>query len=70
MRAVQERLDKAPLDTPREGGAVVVWKLDRLRRGVKNLVGLVGEPHKFLLATGTRASRWWLLAKGVDQSSR
>lgn len=27
-------------------GTLVVWKLDRLGRSVKNLVGLVGELHK------------------------
>ena len=40
-RADRPGLDKAPLDTLREGDALVVWKLDRLGRGVKNLVGLV-----------------------------
>ena len=30
----------------REDDTVVVWKLDRLGRSVKNLVDLVGELHK------------------------
>ena len=30
----------------REGDTLVVWKLDRLGRSVKNLVDLVGEFHK------------------------
>ncbi|MDD4930213.1 MAG: recombinase family protein [Gallionella sp.] len=30
----------------REGDTLVVWKLDRLGRSVKNLVDLVGELHK------------------------
>ena len=30
----------------REGDTLVVWKLDRLGRSVKNLVNLVGELHK------------------------
>lgn len=34
------------LDMLREGDTLVVWKLDRLGRSVKNLVDLVGELHK------------------------
>jgi len=30
----------------REGDTLVLWKLDRLGRSVKNLVDLVGELHK------------------------
>ena len=30
----------------REGDTLVVWKLDRLGRSVKNLVDLVGKLHK------------------------
>jgi len=30
----------------REGDTLVVWKLDRLGRSVKNLVDLVGDLHK------------------------
>ena len=33
-------------ETLREGDTLVVWKLDRLGRSVKNLVDLVGELHK------------------------
>ena len=38
-------LDKA-LEMLREGDTLVVWKLDRLGRSVKNLINLVGELHK------------------------
>ena len=34
------------LEMLREGDALVVWKLDRLGRSVKQLVDLVGELHK------------------------
>ncbi|BBP02557.1 recombinase family protein [Sulfuriferula nivalis] len=34
------------LEMLREGDALVVWKLDRLGRSVKNLVDLVSELHK------------------------
>jgi DNA invertase Pin-like site-specific DNA recombinase len=34
------------LEMLREGDILVVWKLDRLGRSVKNLVDLVGELHK------------------------
>jgi DNA invertase Pin-like site-specific DNA recombinase len=34
------------LEALREGDTLVVWKLDRLGRSVKNLVDLVGELHK------------------------
>jgi len=34
------------LDMLREGDTLVVWKLDRLGRSVKNLVELVGELHQ------------------------
>jgi DNA invertase Pin-like site-specific DNA recombinase len=34
------------LEMLREGDTLVVWKLDRLGRSVKNLVDLVGELHK------------------------
>src|ERR1700678_2954680 len=33
------------LEVLREGDTLVVWKLDRLGRSVKNLVDLVGELH-------------------------
>jgi len=36
----------ALLEMLREGDALVVWKLDRLGRSVKNLIDLVGELHK------------------------
>ena len=41
-RAARPGLDAA-LATLREGDTLVVWKLDRLGRSVKNLVNLVGE---------------------------
>jgi len=34
------------LEMMRDGDTLVVWKLDRLGRSVKNLVDLVGELHK------------------------
>ncbi len=34
------------LEMLREGDTLVIWKLDRLARGVKQLVDLVGELHK------------------------
>jgi len=34
------------LEILREGDTLVVWKLDRLGRSVKNLIDLVGELHK------------------------
>lgn len=44
-RAERPGLSKA-LEMLREGDTLVVWKLDRLGRSVKNLVDLVGELHK------------------------
>jgi len=44
-RAERPGLTKA-LEILREGDTLVVWKLDRLGRSVKNLVDLVGELHK------------------------
>ena len=44
-RAERPGLAKA-LEILREGDTLVVWKLDRLGRSVKNLVDLVGELHK------------------------
>ncbi|AWK15589.1 recombinase family protein [Candidatus Fukatsuia symbiotica] len=44
-RAERPGLVKA-LEILREGDTLVVWKLDRLGRSVKNLVDLVGELHK------------------------
>ena len=44
-RAERPGLTKA-LDMLREDDTLVVWKLDRLGRSVKNLVNLVGELHK------------------------
>ena len=43
-RAQRPGLTKA-LETLREGDTLVVWKLDRLGRSVKNLVDLVGDLH-------------------------
>lgn len=44
-RAERPRLAKA-LDMLREDDTLVVWKLDRLGRSVKNLVDLVGGLHQ------------------------
>lgn len=44
-RAERPGLSKV-LEILREGDTLVVWKLDRLGRSVKNLVDLVGELHK------------------------
>ncbi|MDD5581342.1 MAG: recombinase family protein [Methylobacter sp.] len=44
-RAERPGLTKA-LELLREDDTLVVWKLDRLGRSVKNLVNLVGELHK------------------------
>jgi DNA invertase Pin-like site-specific DNA recombinase len=44
-RAERPGLSKAQ-ESLREGDTLVVWKLDRLGRSVKNLVDLVGELHK------------------------
>ena len=44
-RAERAGLAKA-LDMLRDGDTLVVWKLDRLGRSVKNLVDLVGQLHK------------------------
>jgi len=43
-RAERPGLAKA-LEMLREGDTLVVWKLDRLGRSVKNLVDLIGELH-------------------------
>ena len=44
-RSERPGLAKA-LEMLREGDTLVVWKLDRLGRSVKNLVGLVGDLNK------------------------
>ena len=44
-RAERPGLAKA-MEILRDGDTLVVWKLDRLGRSVKNLVDLVGELHK------------------------
>jgi DNA invertase Pin-like site-specific DNA recombinase len=44
-RAARPEFSKA-LEALREGDTLVVWKLDRLGRSVKNLVDLVGELHR------------------------
>ena len=44
-RAERPGLAKA-LEVLREGDTLVVWKLDRLGRSVKNLVDLVGQLHQ------------------------
>lgn len=52
----------------REGDTLVVWKLDRLGRSVKQLVDMVGELHKqgiqlksltYAIDTGTPAGRFF-----------
>ena len=45
MRADRPGLEKAQ-EMLREGDTLIVWKLDRLGRSVKQLVDLVGELHK------------------------
>jgi len=45
MRSERPALSKT-LEILREGDTLVVWKLDRLGRSVKQLVNLVGELHK------------------------
>lgn len=56
------------LEILREGDTLVVWKLDRLGRSVKQLVGMVGELHKQgiqfksltdAIDTGTPAGRFF-----------
>ena len=44
-RATRPRLTRM-VETLRAGVTLVVWKLDRLGRSVKNLVDLVGDLHK------------------------
>ncbi|MFT4066553.1 recombinase family protein [Paraburkholderia sp.] len=44
-RADRPGLTKA-LEVLREGDTLVVWKLDRLGRGVKQLVDLIGDLHR------------------------
>ena len=44
-RAERPGLAKA-MEMLRDGDTLVVWKLDRLGRSVKNLVDLIGELHK------------------------
>ena len=44
-RAERPGLAKA-LEMLREGDTLVVWKLDRLGRSVKNLIDLIGDIHK------------------------
>ena len=66
-RAERPGLTKA-LEMLREGDTLIVWKLDRLGRSVKNLVDLVGELHKQgiqfksltdAIDTGTPAGRFF-----------
>jgi len=56
------------LEILREGDTLVVWKLDRLGRSVKNLVDLVGDLHKLgvqfksltdSIDTGTSSGRFF-----------
>ena len=66
-RAERPGLAKA-LDMMREGDTLVVWKLDRLGRSVKQLVDLVGALHKLgvqfksltdAIDTGTPSGRFF-----------
>ena len=66
-RAERPGLAKA-LDMMREGDTLVVWKLDRLGRSVKQLVDLVGAMHKLgvqfksltdAIDTGTPSGRFF-----------
>jgi DNA invertase Pin-like site-specific DNA recombinase len=67
MRADRPGLTKA-LEMLREGDTLVVWKLDRLGRSVKQLVDLIGKLHKQgvqfkslteVIDTGTPAGRFF-----------
>ena len=66
-RATRPRLTRM-VETLRAGDTLVVWKLDRLGRSVKNLVDLVGDLHKRgiqfrsltdAIDTGTAAGRFF-----------
>jgi len=66
-RAERPEFSKA-LEALREGDTLVVWKLDRLGRSVKNLVDLVAELHKLgiqfksltdAIDTGTPSGRFF-----------
>lgn len=66
-RAERPEFSKA-LEALREGDTLVVWKLDRLGRSVKNLVDLAGELHKLgiqfksltdVIDTGTPSGRFF-----------
>ncbi|EMD3059758.1 recombinase family protein, partial [Salmonella enterica] len=67
IRAERPGLTRA-LEMLREGDTLVVWKLDRLGRSVKQLVDMVGELHKKgiqfksltdAIDTGTPAGRFF-----------
>ncbi|RIH38712.1 recombinase family protein, partial [Shigella dysenteriae] len=67
MRVERPGLTRA-LEILREGDTLVVWKLDRLGRSVKQLVDMVGELHKQgiqfksltdAIDTGTPAGRFF-----------
>ena len=75
-RAKRPGLDKA-LEMVRSGDVLVVWKLDRLGRSVKQLVDLVAELHKQgvqfnsltdAIDTGTPSGRFFfhVMAKMTD----
>ena len=77
-RADRPGLDKA-LEMLRDGDTLVVWKLDRLGRSVKQLVDLVGELNKQgvqfksltdSIDTGTPSGRFFfhVMAEYVQQS--
>ena len=73
-RAERPGLAKA-LEMLREGDTLVVWKLDRLGRSVKNLVDLVGQLHQQgvhfksltdAIDTATPSGRFFFHVMGTD----
>ncbi len=60
----------------REGDTLVVWKLDRLGRSVKNLLDLVGELHKQevqftdAIDTGTASGRFFHVTASLAEMER
>ncbi|MEK6697186.1 MAG: recombinase family protein [Candidatus Deferrimicrobiota bacterium] len=77
-RAERPGLAKA-LEMLREGDTLVVWKLDRLGRSVKNLVDLVGELHKQgvqfksltdAIDTGTSSGRFFHVMASLAEMER
>jgi Site-specific recombinases, DNA invertase Pin homologs len=77
-RAERPGLTKA-LEMLREDDTLVVWKLDRLGRSVKNLVNLVGELHKQgiqfksltdAIDTGTPSGRFFHVMASLAEMER